>query len=200
MYALRNVSTGTGNVGIGYYAMSSNTTGTYNTAVGYGTDIADGITNATVLGRGATNSTSNTIVLGNTSITKVSTSGAIVTTSDINAKHLKGNSGALNIAASIGAGTSPSGLTVTGTDMSGIVSLTTGSSPSVNSVLATITFNTAYTTAPIVVITPANAATASLTAGQAVWIDISTTGFTINTNATAVVSSTAYKWNYVVIQ
>ena len=200
MYALRNVSTGTGNVGIGYYAMSSNTTGTYNTAVGYGTDIADGITNASVLGRGATNSTSNTIVLGNTSITKVSTSGAIVTTSDINAKHLKGNSGALNIAASIGAGTSPSGLTVTGTDMSGIVSLTTGSSPSVNSVLATITYNTAYTTAPIVVITPANAATASLTAGQAVWIDISTTGFTINTNATAVVSSTAYKWNYVVIQ
>jgi hypothetical protein len=200
MYALRNVSTGTGNVGIGYYAMSSNTTGTYNTAVGYGTDIADGITNATVLGRGATNSTSNTIVLGNTSITKVSTSGAIVTTSDINAKHLKGNSGALSIAASIGAGTSPSGLTVTGTDMSGIVSLTTGSTPSVNSVLATITYNTAYATAPIVVITPANAATASLTAGQAVWIDISTTGFTINTNTTAVVSSTGYKWNYVVIQ
>jgi hypothetical protein len=84
--------------------------------------------------------------------------------------------------------------------MSGIVSLTTGSSPSVNSVLATITYNTAYATAPIVVITPANAATASLTAGQAVWVDISTTGFTINTNATAVVSSTTYKWNYVVIQ
>ena len=41
---------------------------------------------------------------------------------------------------------------------------------------------------------------ASLAATQAVWVNITTTGFTINTNATAVVSSTAYKWNYVVIQ
>ena len=53
---------------------------------------------------------------------------------------------------------------------------------------------------PVVVITPANAATASLAAAQAVWVNITTTGFSINTNATAVVSSTAYKWNYVVIQ
>ena len=55
-------------------------------------------------------------------------------------------------------------------------------------------------TAPVVVITPANAATASLAAAQAVWVNITTTGFSINTNATAVVSSTGYKWNYVVIQ
>jgi hypothetical protein len=200
MYALRNISTGGNNVGIGYYTMSSNSTGSNNVAIGHSANIGEGVSNGIAIGQGSSNSTSNSIVLGNGSITKVSTSGAIVTTSDINAKHLKGNSGALSIAASIGAGTSPSGLTVIGTDMSGIVSLTTGSTPSVNSVLATITYNTAYATAPIVVITPANAATASLTAGQAVWIDISTTGFTINTNTTAVVSSTGYKWNYVVIQ
>ncbi|MEY4381324.1 MAG: hypothetical protein RJA92_704, partial [Bacteroidota bacterium] len=167
---------------------------------GYAADVSGNVTNSMALGYQASTNTANTIQLGNGSIAKVNTSGAIVTTSDINAKHLKGNSGALSIAASLGAGTSPSGLTVTGTDMSGIVSLTTGSSPSVNSVLATITYNTAYATAPIVVITPANAATASLTAGQAVWVDISTTGFTINTNTSAVGSSTAYKWNYVVIQ
>jgi hypothetical protein len=140
------------------------------------------------------------MVLGNVNITRVSTSGTIVTTNDINAKHIKGNSGALSIAASTGAGTSPSGITVTGTDMSGVVALTTGTSPSINAVLATITYNTAFSTAPVVVITPANAATASLAASQAVWVNITTTGFTINTNATAVVSSTAYKWNYVVIQ
>ena len=200
MYALRNVSAGTGNVGVGYYAMSSNSTGTYNTAIGYQADIGEGVTNATSLGRGASNSTSNSIVLGNRSVTRVSTSGAIVTTNDINAKHIKGNSGALSIAASTGAGTSPSGITVTGTDMSGVVALTIGTSPSINAVLATITYNTAFSTAPVVVITPANAATASLAATQAVWVNITTTGFTINTNATAVVSSTAYKWNYVVIQ
>jgi hypothetical protein len=123
----------------------------------------------------------------------VSTSGAIVTTNDITAKHIKGNSGVLSIAASTGAGTSPSAVSVTGTDMSGVVALTTGTSPTVNAVLATITYNTAFSTAPVVVITPANAA-------QAVWVNITTTGFSINTNATAVVSSTGYKWNYVVIQ
>ena len=198
--ALANNTTGIRNTAIGFNTLSSISTGSNNTALGHGANVTGDVSNSAAIGYQASTSVANTIQLGNGSIVKVNTSGAIVTTSDINAKHLKGNSGALSIAASTGAGTSPSGLTVTGTDMSGIVSLTTGSSPSVNSVLATITYNTAYTTAPIVVITPANAATASLTAGQAVWIDISTTGFTINTNATAVVSSTAYKWNYVVIQ
>jgi hypothetical protein len=200
IYALRNIGTGSNNVGVGFNTMSSNNTGSNNTAIGNSANIADGVINASSIGNGATNSTSNSIVLGNTSITKVSTSGAIVTTNDIIAKHLKGNSGALSIAASTGAGTSPSAVSVTGTDMSGVVALTTGTSPTVNAVLATITYNTAFSTAPVVVITPANAATASLAATQAVWVNITTAGFTINTNATAVVSSTAYKWNYVVIQ
>ena len=200
MYALRNISTGGNNVGIGYNTMSSNGTGSNNVAIGFNANIADGVSNASSIGNGATNSTSNSIVLGNTNITRVSTSGTIVTTNDINAKHIKGNSGALSIAASTGAGTSPSAVSVTGTDISGVVALTTGTSPSINAVLATITYNTAFSTAPVVVITPANAATASLAATQAVWVNITTTGFTINTNATAVVSSTAYKWNYVVIQ
>ena len=200
MYALRTLGTGTGNVGIGYHTMSSNSSGSYNVAIGYTANIADGVTNAVAIGNGASNSTSNSIVLGNTNVTRVSTSGAIVTTNDINAKHIKGNSGALSIAASTGAGTSPSAVSVTGTDISGVVALTTGTSPSINAVLATITYNTAFSTAPVVVITPANAATASLATTQAVWVNITTTGFTINTNATAVVSSTAYKWNYVVIQ
>jgi hypothetical protein len=200
MYALRSLSTGGNNVGIGYYTMSSNSTGSNNVAIGFSANIGDGVNNAVAIGQGSSNSTSNTIVLGNGSITRVSTSGAIVTTNDITAKHIKGNSGALSIAASTGAGTSPSAVSVTGTDMSGVVALTTGTSPTVNAVLATITYNTAFSTAPVVVITPANAATASLAAAQAVWVNITTTGFSINTNATAVVSSTAYKWNYVVIQ
>jgi hypothetical protein len=200
MYALRNISTGSNNVGIGYYTMSSNNTGSNNVAIGHSANIADGVSNAVAIGQGSSNSTSNSIQLGNGSITRVNTSGTIVTTNDITAKHIKGNSGALSIAASIGAGTSPSAVSVTGTDMSGVVSLTTGTSPSVNAVLATITYNTAFSTAPVVVITPANAATASLAAAQAVWVNITTTGFTINTNGTAVGASTAYKWNYVVIQ
>ena len=198
--ALITNTTGTGNIGIGFNSMNSNNTGTYNTAIGYGTNITGDVTNASAIGNGATNGTANSIQLGNTSVTKVSTSGTIVTTADINAKHLKGNSGALSIAASTGAGTSPSAISVTGTDMSGVITLTTGSSPSINAILATITYNTAYSTAPVVVITPANAATASLVSAQAVWVNIGAANFTINTNATALTASTIYKWNYVVIQ
>jgi hypothetical protein len=198
--ALNTNSGGTGNIGIGFNAMSSNTVGNYNTAIGYGANITGDITNATSIGNGATNATANSIQLGNTSIVRVNTSGTIITSADINAKHIKGNSGALSIAASTGAGTSPSSISVVGTDMSGVVTLTTGTSPSINAVLATITYNTAFSTAPVVVITPANAATASLVAAQAVWVNIATGNFTINTNTTALNASTIYKWNYVVIQ
>jgi hypothetical protein len=198
--ALSGNISGTGNIGIGYNTMASNATGNYNIAIGYGANISDGLTNAISIGQSATNTTANSIQLGNSSITKVNTSGAITTSSDIIAKHLKGNSGALSIAASTGAGTSPSALSVTGTDMSGVVTLTTGSSPTINAILATITYNSAFSTAPVVVITPANAATASLTSAQAVWVNINTGNFTINTNATALNASTIYKWNYVVIQ
>ena len=45
-----------------------------------------------------------------------------------------------------------------------------------------------------------NAATASLMAAQAVWINIGASNFTINSNTTALTASTAYKWNYIVIQ
>ena len=197
---LNSNSSGTGNIGIGYNAMSSNTIGNYNIAIGYGANITGDITNAMAIGQSATNATANSIQLGNTSVVRVNTSGTIITSADINAKHIKGNSGALSIAASSGAGTTPSAISVTGTDMSGVVTLTTGSSPSVNAVLATITYNTAFSTAPVVVITPANAATASLTNAQAVWINIGATNFSINTNTTAVNAATIYKWNYVVIQ
>ena len=240
IYANYQNTTGTGNTSLGAFALQSNTTGTYNTTIGYGTDITGNVTNSTAIGNSASTGTSNTVQLGNGSVTKINTSGAyvssnnttssstttgaliitggagiggntyiggnttvtgaITSSSDVIAKHIKGNSGALSIAASTGAGTSPSAISVTGTDMSGVIALTTGSAPSINAVLATITYNTAFSTAPVVVITPANAATASLAATQAVWVNITTTGFTINTNTSAVVSSTAYKWNYVVIQ
>ena len=198
--AMSNNLTGTGNIAIGYNALSSNTTGNYNIAVGYGANVSDGLTNAISIGQNATNATSNSIQLGNTSITKVNTSGAITTSSDLVAKHIKGNSSTPSIAASTGAGTSPTGITVAGTDMSGVVTITTGTSPSINSILATVTYNSAYSSSPVVVITPANAATASLAAAQAVWVNIGTSNFTINTNATALNASTTYKWNYVVIQ
>ena len=85
MYALRSISTGGNNVGIGYYTMSSNSTGSNNVAIGHAANIGEGVSNGIAIGQGSSNSTSNTIVLGNTSITKVSTSGTLYTSNTTNA-------------------------------------------------------------------------------------------------------------------
>jgi len=82
MYALTpsgsTVTTGSNNTGVGKYALSTNTTGSNNTAIGYQADVAtNNLSNTTVIGSGAIVSASNTIQLGNTSVTNVNTSGTI---------------------------------------------------------------------------------------------------------------------------
>lgn len=75
--ALRN-TTSDRNVGIGYYAGSANTSGLYNVAIGAYSDFASSsLNNAIAIGYAAIVSASNTIVLGNSNITNVSTSGTI---------------------------------------------------------------------------------------------------------------------------
>ena len=70
--------TGSNNIGIGYYSLFSNRTGSNNTAIGNQADVASGdLTNATAIGNGAIVSASNTIQVGNSSVTSVYTSGAI---------------------------------------------------------------------------------------------------------------------------
>lgn len=84
VYALYSNTTGGGNSAFGYGALFE-TTGEYNTAVGAnasangsfntvigsGAKIGGDTTNTTLLGSGATLAISNSIVLGNTSITKI---------------------------------------------------------------------------------------------------------------------------------
>ncbi len=74
-YALYGNTTGTGNTVMGYQAgytttpANANTTGTNNTFIGYdsGPGVATQLTNATAVGYGARVSTSNSVVLGNSS-------------------------------------------------------------------------------------------------------------------------------------
>ena len=76
--ALLNNLSGDGNVGIGINSLQTNTIGTYNTGIGYNTNVgSNNLTNATAIGANATVNTSNTIQLGNSSVTNVNTSGAI---------------------------------------------------------------------------------------------------------------------------
>src|SRR5665213_265544 len=70
--SLYSNTTGTNNTAIGLNALLSNITGSNNTALGYGADVATGaLTNATAIGNGAIVNASNTIQLGNSSITNI---------------------------------------------------------------------------------------------------------------------------------
>ena len=76
--ALRDNTIGSSNTGFGYHALLANSTGSNNTALGSDANVgSNNLTNATAIGSGAIVSTSNTIQLGNTSVTDVKTSGAI---------------------------------------------------------------------------------------------------------------------------
>lgn len=73
-------STGSYNVAMGKDAGMTNTTGNYNTLIGYASDVAsNNLSNATALGNGAIVNTSNTIQLGNTSVTDIKTPAKLTT-------------------------------------------------------------------------------------------------------------------------
>jgi len=76
--ALRENTSGSGNTGYGQQALSTNSTGSNNTAIGNQADVTvNGLSNSTAIGNNAKVSTSNTIQLGNSSVTAVNTSGAV---------------------------------------------------------------------------------------------------------------------------
>jgi hypothetical protein len=76
--ALQRNTIGIDNTATGQGALFSNTTGSQNTAIGAAADVASGaLTNATAIGNWAIVSASNTIQLGNTSVSNVKTSGTL---------------------------------------------------------------------------------------------------------------------------
>ena len=118
--------------------------------------------------------------------------------------HLKGLGSTPGIAADTGAGigglTAPV-VTVSGTDSSGEITVTTGNGVlAIGSTIFTLTFATPYASAPHIVFAPANAVTALLSGATNVfgWSTASTMGFTSGT--TALTLLTTYKWTYQVIE
>jgi len=155
-------------------------------------------------GAATLNATSTITITPATTITGALTNSATTTT----LKHLAGSTSAPSIVAGTGAGTSPT-VSVSGTDISGIVNITTGTSPSgSNAIVATVTFNTAYASAPKgVVLVPANVNAAALTNATQVFVPANgqtngttTTTFVVESNGTALAASTAYIWTYTIIQ
>ena len=63
---------GLGNTAVGWRALYNNTSGTYNTALGFGTNSAGSIySNSTGIGYNADNTASNSVVVGNGSVTSI---------------------------------------------------------------------------------------------------------------------------------
>lgn len=87
------ITTGTGNTASGAGAGNVNTVGGYNTFIGYQANpSANNLTNATAIGNGAIVTASNTIQLGNTSVTNVNTAGSIAMTGANRTLTFTGNS------------------------------------------------------------------------------------------------------------
>jgi hypothetical protein len=108
----------------------------------------------------------------------------------------------LGSTAGTGAGTTPT-LSVSGTDVAGKITLTTGTTPAASATITTITFSSAYDVAPRVILTPANAAAAALSGtGQVFVNDASGTAslFVLTSGSAALAASTQYIWYFMVIQ
>jgi hypothetical protein len=92
----------------------------------------------------------------------------------------------------VGAASGGGSVSVSGDDTFGTITVTTGSSPSTSGVLATLTFNSAFGTAPRVVISPSSAASSS---AQYYEGTVGTTTFQIDVNAIPF-GATSYSFNY----
>lgn len=125
-------------------------------------------------------------------------------------RHLAAGGSAPTIVVGAGAGTGGT-VAISGTDTTGIITVTTGTSPAVSVGIFTATFAAAFGVAPNMFINAANAdgtivtlataeRTAALSGVQAVCVNATTTQFAIIANGTALAASTTYAWQYLIVQ
>jgi trimeric autotransporter adhesin len=218
-YQSFTLSTGAGNSGHGYQTGVAITTGANNaffgssagnapqtcsncTCLGQGTNVSNALTFSTAVGSGATGLVSSQVQLGRAATDNVNVGNQLL----INTVQLTDNAGrivsgvpAATFTAGVGAGTGPT-ISVTGSGLGGTISVLTGSAPTASAAVVTVTFSSAYLTAPSVIICPANSAAALLTGTAAVYlISTSTTNFVLEVGSTALSATTTYLWNYHVI-
>src|SRR5690606_8679004 len=94
---------------------------------------------------------------------------------DLYVSHVVGAGSTPSLAEGTGAGTGPSS-TISGTDLVGFVSITTGSTPSSSATVFEVTTVRSFGGAgPVAVLTPANAAAAALTGTAQVYVDDAST-------------------------
>lgn len=101
--------------------------------------------------------------------------------------------------AGAGAGTSPT-ISISGTDSHGVITLTTGTTPSASASVLTLTFANGYAaTIKSVSLTPANGNAAALSGNGQVYADAANYAagsFIVSVGSTNLVAATVYKWAY----
>lgn len=140
----------------------------------------------------------NGVVIGSATpeAASVTTLAAVTVTPN----HIVGGGSAPTLAAGTGAGTSPSiSLNATAHDLAGIITVIAGSTPATSSTVITLTFAAGFTAAPVVLLTPANAAAAALSSTTQVFGTAGTASFTITSGSAALTGAMTYAWNYAVI-
>ncbi len=115
------------------------------------------------------------------------------------ATHFKGIGNTPSVSAGLGAGTLGS-VSVVGTDSAGQITVTAGTLPTAAATIVTLTFVSAYSSAPYISLTPANSTAAALSGNSMVYPTGATTNFTITAGSTALSNASVYRWNYSVIE
>jgi hypothetical protein len=127
-------------------------------------------------------------------ITFTGANGGTVLASVVQAQQLTGSGTAPSVSNGAAAGGGSS--SISGTTISGVLSVTTGGSPAANGTLATVGWSLPSSTPPAgCALMPRNAAAAAAT-GTIFTGAPSTSGWTVNVGVTALSASTSYAWSY----
>lgn len=110
------------------------------------------------------------------------------------AYHFQGMTSVPTIAAGAGAGTLPT-VGITGNDVSSQITVTTGTLPTGGAVVATITFNKVFGTAPNPVFSAANSNASILNGATMVYCTATTTNYVITSGTAGLAAATTYIWN-----
>lgn len=119
------------------------------------------------------------------------------TDTDFVYRHLISNTAIPVVTPGPGAGTGGSAI-ISGSDSGQQISLTTGTVPTANAIVFTVTYTTPYPNAVnYPTFSPTNAAAASLSGAQQVFIGTQTTAnFTLRSGTTGLTATTLYSWNF----
>jgi hypothetical protein len=100
------------------------------------------------------------------------------------------------IANGAAAGTSPGTPTITGSNMAGVITVSTGTATTASATLATITFNGTVATAPRVCLLQPQGVNAVGQSSMVYTTAPTTTGWTLAVAGSAIPISTTYTWGY----